>query len=228
MIAGWASAATVPRMRFGHVRMEHGEGADLQLVDQAAGLKQRRLAGDRLRQARDDRLRHQRRGVAALAAPRRQPGVVDDRAGRSRPHRDRPAACRDRTRGRAPAHSRRRRESRSARRPSGPARSARMTPSPSRCKLEPVGLAVSRVVEQARPRCALAVPDQTAKRMPSSATVRAKSRSASGRRLCCHQVMTVGLLRPVWLRMPAMSSAAAIRSASASCVSRSWRVGSGS
>ena len=44
-----------------------------------------------------------------------------------------------------------------------------------------------------------------------------------GRRPVRHQVMTLGLLRPVWLRMPAISSAAAIRSASASCVSRPWR-----
>lgn len=42
------------------------------------------------------------------------------------------------------------------------------------------------------------------------------------------QVITVGASRPVRSRMLAMLSAAAIRSASASCVSMLWRVESGS
>src|SRR5262249_46004215 len=43
-----------------------------------------------------------------------------------------------------------------------------------------------------------------------------------------HQVMTVGLLRPVCFLMPAISSAAAIRSASACCVSSPCLAGSAS
>src|SRR5690606_35656082 len=43
-----------------------------------------------------------------------------------------------------------------------------------------------------------------------------------------HQVMTLGRSRPVRAAMPAISLAARMRSDSASCVSRSWRSGSGS
>src|SRR5690606_21641920 len=60
---------------------------------------------------------------------------------------------------------------------------------------------------------------------------------AIARRICAealhrgrlgHQVTTLGLSRPVRMAMPAISSAARMRSDSASCVSRSWRSGSGS
>ena len=40
--------------------------------------------------------------------------------------------------------------------------------------------------------------------------LRPKSRFSPPGRLLRHQVMTLGLLRPVWLRMPAMSSAASM------------------
>ena len=51
-----------------HDRMEHGEGADLELVDEAAGLEHGRQRRDRGQQRFDDGLGHQRRGVGPLPA----------------------------------------------------------------------------------------------------------------------------------------------------------------
>ncbi len=58
-----------------HGRMPHGEAVHVELVDQPAGPETRRRDGSR-RQALHHRPGHQRRGIAALPAPHRKPGIV--------------------------------------------------------------------------------------------------------------------------------------------------------
>ena len=63
----------------GNVGMAHGEGPHLQFVDQPAWPEQGRLALRDARRRPHDRLGHQRCGVDAFAARRGEPRIVDER-----------------------------------------------------------------------------------------------------------------------------------------------------
>jgi hypothetical protein len=64
---GVAKGGDRPALVLGHGRVAHGEGADRDLVDQAAGPEAWRGGRDRRREGGDDRLRDQARGVVAVA-----------------------------------------------------------------------------------------------------------------------------------------------------------------
>ena len=66
--------AALPRR---HVRMTHGEGADVDLVDQLPGTEDRRRGRQRRQHRRDDRLGHERRRIGA---PLAKPGIMDERS----------------------------------------------------------------------------------------------------------------------------------------------------
>ena len=116
-------------LMFRHVRMQHGEGAHGNFVDQAAGFQTpalaaaRSVARSRLPSAPDRRCR------------RRRPtgGDRNGRAGRVRGHRDRPEAWRDRTRGHYPGRSFLMRENRSGFRRGASARVRLYRSSSPRC-----------------------------------------------------------------------------------------------
>ncbi len=162
--------------------MPHGEGADRHFVDQPARQEQRRGRRHRPGNAIGDGLWHQRSGVVAVAAPCRQPRIIDDRAGRSRSRRGPPAACRDRTTGRAAPDRIRRPAAKAV------ARLRRARPGHEggkrpvlrqRSRLDPVRFP-GRPTSNRETQTRSAVSERTEKRMPSSVNESPRRRSSPG------------------------------------------------
>ena len=204
-----------------HLRVQHRERPHRHLVDQPAGAEQRR--GGPARRGQGGRPPPSASGCAVSIAgiarrgelrgvgegPVERDGVgIDEELRRIEPQ---PARGRIGAVGAQPVAARRLRR---------PARSAEKTPSVPRSSGDPLDLALA--VEEAEP-------DALRRSRPDGETQAVLGRGGPERRGRVGdrgaQVMTSGAARPVRSRMPASASAAAIRSASASAVSRSRRSG---
>ena len=200
-------------LRFGDIGMEPCETADVDLVDQPTRSKAGSQRRERRGQGGDDRLGHQRRGIDFSFARARKARIIDirpvDRDGMGvgqQLHRVEPVAL-------ALVIG-----------AVGPETVARPFPQARHGRLEDIcrsafegeagDLDFPRIVEDAGPGGGGGFGP---KREVDAVAGQGRSKSLRRR---AHQVITSGVVRPVWRVTPAICSTAAIRSAMASPVSR--------